>query len=329
MRNFRLYIIALMLALALFSAWAGILYAGGRYALALPVASVAAGAGVALGMRIKRLIGIMADYMAGLEMEDSSMRIEGDRFDSDIREMAESMNRIAETYFRNRRDLETRKLYYDRILRVMTHEMRNSIAPVASLSADIAEHPEAYSAEDLHEAIGIIRDSSAGINRFLDSYRTLTHLPVPEKVVLEGAPFFRQLYASCDVFRRNLSLPEGTLSFRLAEGIRFEADPALLSQALVNIVKNSLESVAECGSTSPSVEMKVTRSGEGIAIIIDDNGGGLPPSMAADPFQPFVTTKEGGSGIGLFLTRQLIRLHGGDIRIADHPGRGLTVSIGI
>lgn len=335
MRHFLRDTILIICAVVAFSALTGALFASSRLPLAILAAVASLAAVIFLWSEIRKLIRMMSNYVAALEMNETSVRIEGDAVDSELKEMAAGMNRIASLYIANRRELETRKLYYDRILRVMTHEMRNSIAPVTALSADIVEHPEAYGEAELREALGIIRQNSEGISRFLESYRQLTHLPPPEKRQLDAKEFFIHVSRAAGVFARSLGFdPSAVIRFELTDGLQFEADPSLFSQVLVNLLKNSLEAMAQYrdslppeASWTPDVLVRLTRGEEGTAVTVEDNGPGMSPEMLADPFQPFVTTKEGGSGIGLFISRQIVRLHGGEMQLSGLGGRGLRVVI--
>lgn len=274
---------------------------------------------------ISKLINSMSSFVRGLEMNDTSMRFEADPNDSELFEMAQSMNRITTMYLKNKRELETRKLYYDRILRVMTHEMRNAIAPIVALSTDMHDNPDNYGEPERKEAVEIIKSQSEGIKRFLDSYHALTHLPPPEQKTVDAACFFHKLQKFISCIEESIFTRKGIVEYNIgAETVLF-IDESLLSQVMVNLIKNSLEAVKD--DPNPSVSITATRSSDRSLITIVDNGKGLPNEIAENPFQPFVTTKKNGSGIGLFLSRQIIRLHGGDIRLHNNPGKGLSIHI--
>ncbi len=274
---------------------------------------------------ISKLINSMSSFVRGLEMNDTSMRFEADTNDAELFEMAQSMNRITAMYVKNKRELETRKLYYDRILRVMTHEMRNAIAPIVALSTDMHDNPGNYGEPERKEAVEIIKSQSEGIKRFLDSYHALTHLPPPEQKPVDAASFFHKLQKSISCIEESMFTRKGIVDYNIgAETVLF-IDDSLLSQVMVNLIKNSLEAVKD--NPQPCVNITATRSSGRSLIMIADNGKGLPDEIAKNPFQPFVTTKKNGSGIGLFLSRQIIRLHGGEIRLHNHPGKGLSIHI--
>lgn len=336
MRHFHRDTILLICTVIAFSALTGVLFAQEKTAPAILAVVATLVAMLCLLREIRKLIRMMSSFVSAMEMNETSFRIEGDEMDSELKEMASGMNRIASLYIADRRELETRKLYYDRILRVMTHEMRNSIAPVTALSADISEHPEAYSEAEMREALGVIRKSSEGISRFLESYHRLTHLPAPEKIKIEAKDFFAQVSRAADVFVETFGFKYSIIRYELAEGLHFEADPSLFTQVMVNLLKNSLEALSQFRDSrqgdplwTPDILVRATHSEEGTTITIEDNGPGMSSQMLADPFQPFVTTKSGGSGIGLFISRQIVRLHGGELHLSDLGGRGLRADITI
>lgn len=337
MKYFRLKVAITTLLIALCSAAVTILFYNGQTALgllislALPVLYL-----INRGL-LSRLIGMMSSFVSGLEMNDTSMRFEADSHDSELSDMVRSMNRITAIYLTNRRELETRKLYYDRILRVMTHEMRNSIAPIVALSADIETNPDKYGKNETLEAIGIIRNQSEGVKKFLDSYHALTHLPSPEQEEIDAVKFFNKLSITVSQIENLIFPGNGVLTYSIANGVTLFADDKLLTQALINHIKNSLEAVKEKSdrffdsgiSYHPEVRINAFMRGDDTLISIEDNGPGLLPEIANNPFSPFLSTKSNGSGIGMFLSRQIIRMHGGEIKIINRTDKGLAVRINI
>ncbi len=292
----------------------------------------------------------MSSFVRGLEMNDTSMRFEADSHDPEIYEMVQSMNRITAMYVRNKRELETRKLYYDRILRVMTHEMRNSISPIVSLSQDMHDHPENYDSNSGTEAIGIIRLQSESIKKFLDSYHALTHLPPPEQENIDASEFISRIRKSMEFLEESILSTKGIISYNVASGTVLFIDKNLITQVLTNLIKNALEAVESKRNSliqvqnsektisntekndfsyKPQICVTVTDSSDSSNIIIEDNGNGLPQSIADNPFQPFFSTKENGNGIGLFLSRQIIRLHGGDVKIRNKVGKGIIIHLSL
>lgn len=279
---------------------------------------------------VMRLANLMKVYVAGLEVNDHTMCVDIGGEGSELRGMSDSMNRLTEIYRSSNMELETRKLYYDRILRVMTHEMRNSITPVIALAQDMKKRGDKYDAESASEALEVILSQSCGIKRFLDSYYQLTHLPDPKLEMLDASGFFDRMKCVGSVECKRLGLGEDVLEISVANGLRMNADEDLLARAVGNLVKNALEAVA--GKESPEVRIMAAHVDGGIGITITDNGCGFASGGGEGTdmlFQPFYTTKAGGTGVGLCLSRQIARLHGGDLRLLNTSGNGSTMLLTI
>lgn len=275
--------------------------------------------------RIRGLIRMMTVCARSMESTDSTFRFPSSD-DSELREMSEAMNRIMALYRHSSMELETRKLYYDRILRVMTHEMRNAITPVISVSEDITAHPSRYSdSATLGEAVALINSQSRDISRFLDSYYTLTHLPAPGLERIELSKFFLEIKKLLQPVISANHLAEDTVIYTIPEELTVMADRGLLRQAIVNITKNALEAVA--GTAAPKVHILASISENQLFISVSDNGPGIDSSASSMLFQPFFTTKPSGTGIGLCLSRQIAMLHGGNLTVGVSPCGGATFSI--
>ena len=125
----------------------------------------------------------------------------------------------------------------------------------------------------------------------------------------------------------SLGLPEGVITYYVANDMVASVDPDLFRQAMINLLRNALEAVKD--RDNPKVEVMVTCSDNHPFITLSDNGCGIPPDMMENLFQPFFTTKPGGSGIGLYLSRQIIRMHGGDIELMSSSPWGTSFSISL
>lgn len=233
--------------------------------------------------------------------------------DTKLDDMYEGMNRITSLYRDNLMDLEYKQLYYDRLLRIMTHELRNSITPVISLSSDMLKRSEDYSPEEMHEGLEVIHDQCVSVKAFLDSYRQLTHLPEPVKTTVEVEKLFDQL---------KMLMPHSSLHFSWGKGMTVTADVDQLTLVLTNLIKNARE--ATDGLPDARIHIVASEADGTPYIMVADNGPGIPEDMADDVFLPFYTTKSSGSGIGLCLSRQIMRLHGGDLKLNRHHGPGAT-----
>ncbi|MDE6270143.1 MAG: HAMP domain-containing histidine kinase, partial [Muribaculaceae bacterium] len=285
---------------------------------------VALGAGVAVWMLVAlvwRLASLMSMFLKGVLARDTTMQLDFGRRDPMLRDLAEDMNSISTIYRESNRQLETSKLYYDRILKIMTHEMRNYVAPVISLTSDVAEHPGRYaSLATLGEVVSLIHSQSLGISRFLDSYYRLTHLPPPELVEVTAAEFVSRLLPLLRGELETRGLEATVLRFDVMQGVTMTVDVALMTQVMLNLVRNALDAVA--GVAGPRVAITFTMSAGRPYITVADNGPGIAPEMAENLFQPFFTTKPGGCGVGLAISRQIVRRHGGDLTFL--PSRHTT-----
>lgn len=325
MRRFGLNFALLLGAVILLSASAALLASGGLAAPAILVCIALAVAAVTLRGLVGRLVGIMTSFYSALEMGDTSVKIRVGGHDRRLRRMSESANRVMDRYRANCLELETRKLYYDRILQVMTHEMRNAITPVIALSSDMTAHPDRYRGAELTEALEIIRGESAGIKRFLDAYYSLTHLPEPERRPVEAADFLAGIKARMEHELTARGMLGDAVTYSAPVDMTLDIDSGLMRQAVVNLLRNSLDAVAE--AEFPWVRVAVSVSEGHPFLTVADNGCGIPASVMPDMFQPFFSTKKEGSGIGLFLSRQIARLHGGELTLTSQEGKGSTVTM--
>lgn len=263
-------------------------------------------------------------FVQAIEMNDTTMRMPVP--DNPVmRRTAEAMNRILVRHRADALELETKKLYYDRILRIMSHELRNSITPIVSLSSDMLAHPDRYEGETFTEAVELMHTQSEGIKSFLDSYYRLTHLPRPEKTDVDMVQFLKGVKQATEVQAAERGLDAGVVRFVVANGMHVSADANLLRQALANVISNALDAVAE--KADPAVHVTATNTSGQAVITVADNGCGIDETALDSMFQPFFTTKPSGSGIGLYLTRQILRMHGGDVRLESSPRRGTTVTL--
>ena len=217
---------------------------------------------------------------------------------------------------------------WQNLIRVLTHEIMNSITPIASLSSTAygllkdereCEVPESMNEtiDDVRHAVNTIEKRSKGLLTFIENYRELTRIPKPEfKMVKVRDLFERVEYLMKDQFEAY------SINFNMdidPESLEITADPALIEQVLINLCKNALEAVN--GLTRPKIKLKAGTDGLGNPVIkVIDNGKGITEEVAEKIFIPFFTTKQQGSGIGLSLSRQIIRLHKGTLSVSSTPG---------
>lgn len=324
MNRFRLNFILCIAGTVLFTAFATLCFAYGRHALGILSLIPLVIFIILLWRLVRRVIRSMSDFMDALDMNDTTIRF-AESHDPDINRMSNTMRRIMSVYSSSRMELETRKLYYDRILRIMTHEMRNAITPIVSLSADMKRNPDRYKGENLNEAVSLISDESQSIRRFLDSYYELTHLPKPQIETIDVMEFFTGIRKAFAIYLTDNGLDPDIMDYTIPVDMRLRADRDLLGRLVTNVLRNAVQAVA--GVSEPHIHVDVSVSEGHPYISIKDNGCGIPAEIMPNLFQPFFTTKPGGSGIGLCLSRQIARLHGGDFTISSTPGHGTKAII--
>ena len=210
-----------------------------------------------------------------------------------------------------------------RLIRILNHEIMNSVTPISSLTETIlmilgndenqiklAELNEQKLA-DVIRSVKTIQKRSEGLFNFVTEYRKLTKIPTPKMediLVNELIENVEQLWKP-EMGKKQINLTKHLQH----KNLKIKADPNLIEQVLINLVKNSIQALKNI--TDPQLTISVFRIEETVSIEIKDNGAGIPASILNDIFVPFYTTKEKGSGIGLSLSRQIMRMHGGTIKV--------------
>jgi signal transduction histidine kinase len=212
---------------------------------------------------------------------------------------------------------------WQKLIRVMTHEIMNSVAPIISLSETVTDRADEDFDEERYDemmlAMQSIHRRSKWLLDFVESYRKLTRIPSPEMRYFPVHELFEDL--------QHLFAKETTpISFyaRPAD-IRLYADRSLIEQVLINLVKNALDG---CRNTAAPLISVDAFSDRGKSVItVTDNGQGIVPEALDRIFVPFFTTKQGGSGIGLSLCRQIISRHNGTISVVSEPDVKTVVTV--
>lgn len=223
------------------------------------------------------------------------------------------MNRIIAQFEDNHTELEERRFYYESIIRVLTHEIRNSITPIASLSADLIKHNDEYGKEGTIEGLQTINQQVQQLNTFLNAYHRLTHLPDPVKAKINISTLF-------DKLNRLLSSEQGSgnIQYISPANVELLLDQNLITLALINLIRNALQATAN--NPEPLIRVEAGKETTFSFIQVTDNGEGIPPDRQEDIFIPFYSTKKEGSGIGLPLSRRIMQLHGGELNVNSVPG---------
>lgn len=207
------------------------------------------------------------------------------------------------------------------LLRVLTHEIMNTLTPVTSLAQTCSEMLTREQANDeIREAIETIARRSSGLMDFVSKYRELMQVPQPQADNINAQ---NAINAVVTLMRDELSQIDVSVDVT-PPSLQVHADRNLLDQVLLNLVRNAADAVASSSSACISI---VARLDYGRVLFqIADNGHGIPESVLDQIFVPFFTTKRNGSGIGLSLSRQIMTAHGGDIAVQS-DGDGTTVSL--
>ncbi|MFY1614242.1 sensor histidine kinase [Macellibacteroides fermentans] len=210
-----------------------------------------------------------------------------------------------------------------RLTRVLTHEIMNSITPITSLSETLLSlHKNAN--KDIRNGLEVISSTGKGLIDFVESYRKFTHLPTPQPSLFYAAGLAERIkqLTQCN---NTLSGTPIIISIEPHDLI-IHADEKLITQVMLNLVKNAMQSIGN--AADGLIQIKgYCNPDESVSLEIMDNGPGISPEMADHIFIPFFTTKEGGSGIGLSISRQIMRLHGGTLTLKSSPLKKETAFI--
>jgi signal transduction histidine kinase len=229
-------------------------------------------------------------------------------------------------------ELDKKELHsWQRLIRVLTHEIMNSISPITSLTTVIsgyfkkknaaiqipAEEIDNLTVTKTLSGLNTIEETSKGLLDFVERYRSLTSLPKPNICLFSVESLFLKCKLLMDSsISENIEIIESVSPPDLV----MEADFAQVEQILINLIKNAAEALS--GIKDGTINLKAFNSDNATIIQVEDNGTGIPSEIIEDIFVPFYTTKKSGSGIGLSLSRQIMQNHDGTISVNSSPGKG-------
>lgn len=213
---------------------------------------------------------------------------------------------------------------WQKLIRVLTHEIMNSIAPIISLSETVTERATTNGMNErdyaiMLQAIQTIHRRSKGLLDFVENYRKLTRIPTPTLQIFPVTDLFGDI-------RKLVSGEKVPVDFSLRQPeLRIYADRVMIEQVLINLLKNAVEACSD--SPSPEVRVEAFRRDGMPVITVSDNGSGIVPEALDKIFVPFFTTKPGGSGIGLSVCRQIMNRHGGNILVSSEMEKGTVFTL--
>ena len=203
-------------------------------------------------------------------------------------------------------------LIWKRVIRVIAHELNNSLAPISSLAHSGRQLLGSPDSAVLERVFATIEERAAHLKVFIDGYARFAKLPAPRPERIEWGSFIERLKATSG-FTFAGSLPATPGWF----------DVGQLEQALINLVKNAHES----GSAPHAIELKVRETNGGTEIAVLDRGSGMSGEVLEQALLPFYSTKANGTGLGLTLSREIVEAHGGRLLLAPRPDGGTSVSV--
>ena len=213
---------------------------------------------------------------------------------------------------------ENEEQSWSKLIRVLTHEIMNTITPIASLSDTLLDFDDIN--EEIKNGLSTISESSKGLIKFVDSYRNLTRVAAPVK----KAFYFRELAERVISLTREEAVMSGAACSyeELSDDIILYADEGQITQIIINLVKNAVQ--AEAKNIKITAEINPS---EHIIINVANDGYPISRESQDEIFVPFYTTKQEGTGIGLSLSRQIMRLHNGTISLTRSDVSGTVFTL--
>jgi len=214
---------------------------------------------------------------------------------------------------------EEERQAWQRLVRVLGHELNNSLAPICSIAGSLEAMMKrdvraADWEDDLRRGLRVIAERSDALSRFMRDYSRLARLPKPQPQLIDLAGLV-QATARLET-RVRVDVIDGP-------SVKLKADPDQLQQLLINLLRNAVDASLETGG---AVQVGWTRNGSSVSVFVRDEGPGI--ANPANLFVPFFTTKPGGSGIGLLLSRQIAEAHGGSLTLQNRkPERGCEARV--
>ena len=222
---------------------------------------------------------------------------------------------------------ETETRAWHKLLRVLTHEIMNSIGPISSLAETLHDRLEHWEGEqdieDLKLGIFTIKRRSEGLLQFAKSYRLINKVDQPQFSEIQVVQLFENIYQLLEptLIQKNIDVDIIIKNTRMI----LRADVNLLEQVIINLLLNAIEAVK--GEEEPYISLSAIETKDHVQLKIQDNGAGMSPEIQEQIFTPFFTTKKTGTGVGLTLSKQIMLMHGGNISVDSVEGEGSTFTL--
>ncbi|PIB36302.1 histidine kinase [Reichenbachiella sp. 5M10] len=230
---------------------------------------------------------------------------------------------------------------WQNLISVLTHEIMNSVTPISSLAATVESNLEEVidtefnvkdiskeEIEDFHLAVQTIHRRSESLIKFVSDFRNLTRIPIPKKSTIEVRELFHTLLA---LLKYDLDNQQIHLQVDIEpDDLTIYADKEQIEQVLINLIKNAMQALEENPEKGKAKKLHISakrNTPNRISLTIGDNGTGIDEDAVHKVFIPFFTTKKSGSGIGLSLSKQIMRKHGGNISVTTQMGIGTEFSL--
>ncbi|MBT5831944.1 MAG: ATP-binding protein, partial [Candidatus Latescibacteria bacterium] len=220
---------------------------------------------------------------------------------------------------------------WQKLIRVLTHEIMNSITPISSLASTVrgmipeqGGEEDSETLSDVHMALETIESRSQGLLHFVETYRELTRIPKPDFKIFAVSELFSHI-----VQLMNTDLEEKNIVLQVAiapETLELTADPDLVEQVLINLLRNASQALTGRENARIDLTAQLDRRGR-VVIRVRDNGPGILAEVQERIFIPFFTTKREGSGIGLSLSRQIMRVHRGTISVQSELNKNTVFTL--
>ena len=223
---------------------------------------------------------------------------------------------------------------WQKLIKVITHEILNSVSPITLLSSGLInifeKNGQQIPLNKLEEnnikesltGLKVIQNRSKSLSAFVDDYRTSMQIPAPTFESVSVQEIFKSMAV---LFKEELDQKNIDFTWSASENDSLQADKKLIEQVLINLINNSIYFTQK--NKKPQIKLAIQTENQQTKIWVSDNGSGIEPEIIEQIFIPFFSTKEKGSGIGLSLSRQIMRMHNGNISVQSKNNEGSTFTL--